>query len=747
MSEINLNIVLIIKKEVLMFKLFSSYILIILVIIAVSPCLGGQEDRIFKGAIGFGIDTMAGNYGRVIKVTNLNASGPGSFVEALHSKGPRLVVFEVGGVIDLGLKKISITEPYLTVAGQTAPSPGITLIKGGLQIRTHDILFRHIRIRPGDGEKVKVPWSVDGMTTIGRDAYNVIVDHCSFSWGIDECLSVSGARNGTLSSHKVTLSNNIIAETLYDSIHPKKCPHSRATAINDFCRDIAVIRNIYAHNNRRHPIFKPETTGVIVNNLIYDPGLWCITSHGSRDKISDPDVEVGPPRWSIVGNHVIPGPSTKIDAIFYSWLEESVDPAEVYFHNNVCDDKDVLQTKGRVKLLDTMPVWPENMAVIPAENVYEELLTHAGARPADRDEVDIRIIKEIRKRTGGLIDSQDDVGGYPDPEPVSRLLNVPSSPQERIKWLNKLARRVEAIPQKATSDELEPLEHYSGRLQLIYENNFSDILDIDDWLVEGPGRKYYWEQKMTLIPDAQQAVYKMWEKQGRRVLDPDKEHRPNIGKAIASIRPLMLDDITRNGKVKGGHIVCWNKAFETGSDYIVTYDFKPLSPIGLGIIFFSAKGINGEDVLSDKLSPRYGIFSSYVKGDIDCYHISYWANNAAVGKRGTCNLRKNSGFYCLTNGEDPSVRDHYYSEKKFDFKTHNIVLIKDGKDIRFYIDREIAISYTDKRFNDILTADGKLDKKNVDTGEVLQGGRIGLRQMVGLIGQYDNFKVYKIEKQ
>ncbi|WP_226003229.1 hypothetical protein [Paenibacillus sp. BJ-4] len=101
---------------------------------------------VFPGAVGYGTDTPAGRGGKVIKVTNLNNDGPGSFRAALETKGSRIIVFEVGGVIDLEKERLELREPYVTIAGQTAPSPGITFIRGGLHIRTHDVLMQHVRL-------------------------------------------------------------------------------------------------------------------------------------------------------------------------------------------------------------------------------------------------------------------------------------------------------------------------------------------------------------------------------------------------------------------------------------------------------------------------------------------------------------------------------------------------------------------------------------------------------------------------
>src|SRR5688572_10432930 len=147
----------------------------------------------FLGAVGWAAQTPGGRGGEIVRVTNLDPSGPGSLRAALERRGPRIVVFEVGGIIDLGLQTVTIDEPFLTIAGQTAPSPGITLIRGGIDIRTHDVIVRHIRIRTGaDGQPRMSGWEADAFSTLG--AWNVIVDHCTMTWGIDENLSASGPR-------------------------------------------------------------------------------------------------------------------------------------------------------------------------------------------------------------------------------------------------------------------------------------------------------------------------------------------------------------------------------------------------------------------------------------------------------------------------------------------------------------------------------------------------------------------------
>src|SRR5512138_2556019 len=129
---------------------------IISTLAALPLAAAAQQPLAFPGAMGVAAATPGGRGGEIIRVTTLAATGPGSFLEAVKRPGKRIVVFEVGGVIDLGENTVKITEPYLTIAGQTAPTPGVTLIRGGIDIATHDVVVRHIRVRPGDAGKSRL---------------------------------------------------------------------------------------------------------------------------------------------------------------------------------------------------------------------------------------------------------------------------------------------------------------------------------------------------------------------------------------------------------------------------------------------------------------------------------------------------------------------------------------------------------------------------------------------------------------
>jgi pectate lyase len=396
--------------------------------------------RAFPEAVGWAASTPGGRGGRLIRVTSLEADGPGSFAEAVRAKGARMVVFEVGGVIDLHGKTITVSEPYLTVAGQTAPSPGMTFIRGGLRIRAHDVVLRHLRVRPGEaGHAKKSGWEVDAIATSGADAYNIIVDHCSCTWATDENLSAGGSRfEGDdieqwrlNTSRNITFSHCIIAEGLNNSTHAKG-KHSKGTLVHDNCTNIAIVGNLYAHNHERNPLFKGGATGVVVNNFIYDPNQAVIHYGLSPKEWGKRPHGIG--RMAIVGNVLEYGPTTRANVTLFH--HKAGGPSEVFLADNLAFDHvgepiNVLHVESKAKpgefrRVTEEPLWPAGLKALPAEDVKRHVLENAGARPWDRDEVDRRIVRQARQGVGRVIDSEQQVGGYPHPAPAQ----APFDPQQ-----------------------------------------------------------------------------------------------------------------------------------------------------------------------------------------------------------------------------------------------------------------------------------------------------------------------------
>lgn len=396
-----------------------------------APTMANAGDAsAFPGAVGWASETPGGRGGQIVRVTNLNADGAGSLKAAIETKGPRIIVFEVAGQIDLEKTSLQITEPFLTIAGQTAPSPGITIIKGGIDLKTHDVIIRHIRVRTGaDGEKRMSGWEADSLSTVG--AYNVIIDHCTFMWGIDENMSASGPRftgntvddwrKGT--SRNITFSYNLAAEGLADSSHPKG-EHSKGSLVHDNATGILFYRNIWAHNVERSPLLKGGVQAAMVNNLIYDPGKRAVHYNLMALEWAGQPYATG--ELSAVGNVMRGGPSTDTGLPF---LMLGGDGDLLYYgKDNIAVDKHgaPLPQFGRygetqAKLIAAKkPVsWWPTLSVLPARDVETHVLALAGARPWDRDAHDIRVLFFVAEGRGEIIDDESEVGGYGAVKPVA----------------------------------------------------------------------------------------------------------------------------------------------------------------------------------------------------------------------------------------------------------------------------------------------------------------------------------------
>jgi hypothetical protein len=327
-------------------------------------------------------------------------------------------------VIDLGRTELKITEPFLTIAGQTAPSPGITFIRGGLDVHGHDVVIRHIRVRTGvDGQAKRSGWEADAFSTIA--AHDVIVDHCTFSWAVDENMSASGPRftgktpedwrKGT--SYNVTFSYNLAAEGLADASHPKG-EHSKGSLVHDNVTNILFYRNVFAHNVERHPLFKGGVRGAVINNLIYNPGKRGIHYNLMALEWGDHPYQNG--QLSAVGNVMRGGPSTD-ERLPFLMIGGDGD-LEYYGKDNIAVDRYGValpmfgrygETRAKLIRKDKPVSWPSGIAVMPAREVETHVLERAGARPWDRDADDIRVLYFIAEGRGKIIDDEREVSAYP----------------------------------------------------------------------------------------------------------------------------------------------------------------------------------------------------------------------------------------------------------------------------------------------------------------------------------------------
>ncbi|MES1158379.1 MAG: pectate lyase [Terricaulis silvestris] len=386
----------------------------------------------FPGAQGWAATTPGGRGGQIIRVTTLAGDGPGSLREAVEAHGPRIVVFEVGGVIDLNMHTIVVHEPFLTIAGQTAPSPGITLIRGGMDVGAHDVVIQHIRIRPGDaGQPRASGWEEDALSTL-NGAVDVIIDHCTLTWGTDENLSASGSRFvgatpdewRANTSHNITFSNNIIAEGLSRSTHAK-IEHSKGSLIHDNITNILIVGNLYAHDYERSPLFKGGVRGVIVNNLIFDPGQRALHYNLMAEEWGDHPYQVG--QMVAVGNVMRAGPSTENPIAFLEL--GGYGDLQYYGRDNVAVDRignplpmfgRYTTSPARIIEMQSPMLWPNGLAPMASSAVQQSVLHNVGARPWDRDYNDVRLIADVAEGRGWIINSQNDIHGYPEQTPTHR---------------------------------------------------------------------------------------------------------------------------------------------------------------------------------------------------------------------------------------------------------------------------------------------------------------------------------------
>ena len=389
----------------------------------------------------------------VYKVTNLNTNGPGSLQAALDAAGARVIVFEVSGNIDYTpLGGLAIETPYVTIAGQTAPPPGITLKGCQVRINTHDVLMQHIRVRVGDlldpsqPLKNKAGWTQfserDCMKVRGD---RIVIDHCSFSWATDE--------NVQSSANDVTYRHNIFSEGLHSPKHHKG-GHSRGLLImRPGSHRVAVLGNLFAHNMTRNPTVAAGEA-VVVNNLIDQVNVALKTNCVARPG-------QGPVLYSAMRNVI-----KRANSPFVARAKHP-DTRFYFAPDNVYKDKPFESVDAIWAKHVSMPFAPgvaepcratrppitvPGYVMKPADEVEAWVLANAGARPADRGPVDARVVKQVRTGTGGILKSQADVGGWPDLAENHRALTIPENPDadddgdgytNLEEWLHRFAAEVE----------------------------------------------------------------------------------------------------------------------------------------------------------------------------------------------------------------------------------------------------------------------------------------------------------------
>ena len=375
------------------------------------------ETPAFPGAEGYGRFAKGGRGGDVYYVTNLNDAGPGSLRHGIVSAiGPRTILFKVSGIIELESPLI-INKPYITIAGQTAPGDGICIKNYQTSISsTHDIIIRHMRFRPGDevgrrqvAEGAK-GWETDALSA-GK-SNNIIIDHCSTGWANDEILSLT-----QVGLHNITVQWTMITEALNNSTHPKG-RHGYGSIVGGHATGtqprITMHHNLYAHNWARNPHFAGDREGNppgsitdFRNNVIYDWGQ--LASHNNTPQYTS---------VNYVNNYLKPGPSTPDEQRTIGLTTGSKNAHFYAVGNHITSmpeaDKDnwAMANTGRGATPLDKPLLTPPVHTVDAFTAYKQVLKGAGAFP--RDAVDSRVVEQVRTGTGRIIDSANDVGGWPD---------------------------------------------------------------------------------------------------------------------------------------------------------------------------------------------------------------------------------------------------------------------------------------------------------------------------------------------
>ncbi len=380
----------------------------------------------FPGAEGFGAISVGGRGGRVIQVTNLDDSGPGSFRDAVTQSGPRTVVFRVGGTITLA-SDINIIEPYLTIAGQTTPGGGIQFRGKGLRVQppAHDITIRHIRIRrgwitnPGVND---VGLSVESGSNAGNSSslavYNVIVDHSSLGWQQDDNAGWGKIRNITFQWNFINEGNNPDSP-FNNGISGKGLLLGAPPGQGNDMGTISIHHNFLASNHQRNPSIGGHGPTEVVNNVIYNWGAF-----GTQIQNRGTDGT----KMNIIGNYYKAGPNTglsRYEVLISSASAGVLDqlPEMIYISDNLSPHR-TSSAQPEWALVGycgaggptycTIPAstsfqrstpWPSSDYPISVSSVQEnitDVLNNAGATLPVRDEVDARLVAEYNSGTGTI---------------------------------------------------------------------------------------------------------------------------------------------------------------------------------------------------------------------------------------------------------------------------------------------------------------------------------------------------------
>jgi len=489
----------------------------------------------FPGAEGGGMYTVGGRGGRVFVVTSLADSGPGTFREACEAGGPRIVVFNVAGIIHLD-RPIHIRAPYITIAGQTAPGDGICVAGRSTKIDTHDVVVRYMRFRRGITELADRDDALGGDAPIG----NIIIDHCSCSWGLDETLSIYRQMYPTVPGDEskrlklpvvnITIQWTIITEGL-DTYH-----HAFGATWGG--RNSLFSHNLFACNTGRNASIGMNYDFNWINNVVFN---WRHRTLDGGDDLS---------LVNCINNYYKPGPVTNDSPVKYRVLlpqpKRTKDPkaprsfGRYYVEGNVVDGNERVTANNwdggvqfpggagndtgdngsvtgdqakqlieQVRLTQPLPMAP--VTIQPAKDAYEAVLSGGGATLPRRDSVDQRAVEQTR--TGkvqydkGIITDISQVGGYPQyaGEPVKYSQNDGIPDWWKAKYHLDVNDR--QLASKDAGDGYTYIEKYLDGLDPTVKVDWKDLKNDVNTLGDGAALRAEPGARSTKTPEQIEAKY------------------------------------------------------------------------------------------------------------------------------------------------------------------------------------------------------------------------------------------------
>jgi hypothetical protein len=378
------------------------------------PKLPDGRQRAFPTAEGFGAGAKGGRGGKIIYVTNTRESGDGSLRACIEALEPRTCVFRTGGTIVLNDASLVIRNPYITIAGETAPGGGIAIrntpvqIRPSVEIMTHDVIIRHLRIRPGP--HVIESCCSGALGLYSEEAHDIMLDHISASWGSDETVDSQLASN-------FTWQWGIASEPLYSG-GPGKKRRARNMLLTK-SGSMTIHHSLFSQGVFRNPQIElkvPNSVADVVNNVMFSRQWQYVVSFDDRETHI---------RANVVGNYKTKGKVIDSDYLIHPFVENRhgyslfvKDNFDETYRTNPTEPDDVVLAPQHRDLVVATPFPAPPVRTTAPEKAYEEVLAKAGATKPARDAVDQRVVKSVMDRSGRILKNDPNtVGGWPELDP------------------------------------------------------------------------------------------------------------------------------------------------------------------------------------------------------------------------------------------------------------------------------------------------------------------------------------------